>query len=270
MTPRSVPTVSPRFGSIVPATFHPESAASGGVVPLEQSENPDHFETRHFDTLAPTNPDGSPLLAKPGHRVTPLDLQKAVEMVQSRHELWDGRDADGKPFSTTPTLHNVRDSTRRYEFMGTRLAYVSSAIPSKTRWTEIEIYRTQGGMYIVHRAGRTTLAHSTDCEELRMYRKRYTPGIDGIARDELPADKRDPCPECNPNVWLLLNTDPLSLKFERDRHTVHACETPEEAIQSLYSVRHSRRELGTLAGSALSMASDRDPVLASVFYGTPA
>lgn len=267
MIPRSAPTVSPRFGSIIPATFNPE--AESNEIPLEQSSNPDHFETRHFDTVAPTNPDGTPVLAKPGHRVTPLELAKAVQMVQARHDLWDGRDADGKPFDNTAALHSVRDSTRRYEFMGTRLTYVSSHAPGKTRWTEIELYRTQGGMYIAHKVGRTTLVHSTDCEELRKYNKRYTPGIDGIGRDELPPNKRDACPTCRPDMHTLLHSDPLSLKFERDRHTVHTCETPEEAIQALHNVRHGVRSLGTLAGSALSMASDRDPVLASVFYGTP-
>lgn len=274
MTPRSaeqvqVPTVSPRFGAIVPAPFTPIRDRADA---LEQTFNPDDFETRELDVKAPTNPDGTPKLADSSHKVSPLDLARAQQVVQERRSLWDGQDADEEPFTTDPKPHVVRDSTRRYAFNGVRLAYVSSEKPFKTRWTEIEVYRTQGGIYIVHRIGVTTLAHLEDCEQLKRYHKRYTPGINAIASDEFPPEKREPCEDCKPDLQFMLHNEPAALKFERDRHQVHICETPEGVIQALHTPNRDtgKRELGSLAGSAVSMAADRDPLLASVFYGKPA
>lgn len=264
-----VPTVSPRFGAIIPPPFSP---TRDRLESTEQAFNPDDFETRKLDVKAPTNSDGSPILAAAGHRITPLDMAKATEVVRSRTALWEGRDADQAPFTTTPKQHVVRDSTRRYAFTGTRLAYVSSEKPFKNRWTEIEVYRTQGGIYIVHRIGVTTLVHLEDCDQLKRYHKRYCPGINGIASDELAPEDRDPCPDCNPDLAALLHSEPAILKFERDRHQVHICETPEDVIQALHTPNRDtgKKELGSLAGSAVSMSSDRDPLLASVFYGNPA
>lgn len=264
----AIPTVSPRFGAVVPPTFHPDGPRYTQP-DRDDDVNPDEFEARKIDAQAPTNPDGTPMLAKPSHKVTPLDLATARNIVKERKNLWTGQDAD-QIFTDKIERFDVRDSTRRYVFNGVRLAYVSSESPDpdKTRWTDIEIYRTEGGMYIVHRVGVTSLVHLENCEQLVRYHKRHTPGINGIASDELPPQDREPCPDCKPDLWNLLKTEPAVLKFERDRHQVFICETPENAVQALHTVKNGVKKLGSLAGSALQMASDRDPLLAAIFYGS--
>ncbi len=49
----------------------------------------------------------------------------------------------------------VRDGARKIEFTGVLLAETSSATPRKNRWSELRVYRTDGGNYIVERNGRT-------------------------------------------------------------------------------------------------------------------
>lgn len=45
------------------------------------------------------------------------------------------------------------------EFNGVRLASASTANRVKPRWTEFELYRTDGGKYVTVVIGQTTLAH---------------------------------------------------------------------------------------------------------------
>lgn len=49
----------------------------------------------------------------------------------------------------------VQDEDRTIEFRGERLAKSSSWSQGKLRWTEVEIYRTTSGRYIVATIGRT-------------------------------------------------------------------------------------------------------------------
>lgn len=259
-----LPSVSPRFGNVIPPNFNPTAAQQPRE---EDTTNPDEFDTRTINTQAPTHPDGTPMLAEPNHKVTPLDLATARAIVRQRAAQWEGADADAEKFSNTPQRHTVRDSTRKYAFTGVRLAYVSSEAPEKTRWTDIELYRTDGGIYIIHKVGVTTLVHLENCEQLVRYHKRHTPGIDGIASDELPPEERDACPDCQPDLDYMLHNEPAALKFERDRHQVSIRETPEGAVQALHTVKNGVKKLGLLAGSALQMASDREPMLAAIFYG---
>ena len=66
----------------------------------------------------------------------------------------------------------------------------------------------------------------------------------------------------------MLHSDPASLRFERDRHSATISTTPEEAIRTLKTSRGEHRVLGSLAGSAVRIAADRDPMMCAVFYGT--
>jgi hypothetical protein len=255
--------VSPRFGAALPPPLAPPRTP-------EPDYNPDEFETRTLDAVADTNPDGTPILTEPSHKVTPLDLQKAAQIVEARKRMWDGMDSDEQPYNPEPVWHTIRDSTRKYRFEGVRLAAVSSERGHKTRWTDIEIFRTTGGLFIVHRVGVTTLVHLDDCEQLRKYHKRYTPGIEGIASDEFGPADRQPCPTCKPPFKELLHTEPALLRFERDRHTVSIEATAEGMIQALHTNKDGDRQLGSLAASALQFSADRNPEIASVFYAPPA
>jgi hypothetical protein len=259
-TPHQTPATSPRFADIVPTE-------KLGIDP----ENPDHFAIRELDTTVATNPDGSPRLVGANHHITPLDLAVARDIVNTRRDRWEGHDADETPYSDTPKRQNIRDSSRRYVFDGIRLAQVSSDTDYKPRWTEIEIYRTNGGMFISHRIGSTAVAHIDGCRILTEFNRRYAT-INSIASDEIDILDRAPCPEClTEDKYDEYRTNhPEELRFERDRHTVTINETPEDLIQTLYTTKKGVRKLGPLAASALQIAADRSPELAAVFYANDA
>lgn len=223
---------------------------------------------RVVTSQAPTNSDGSPILVQPHHRVSPLDLSKAQNIVSRNREKWANSDADRVPFDDTVKRCEVRDSSRRFIFDGVRLSYVSSEKPHKTRWTDISIYRTDGNLFVTHRVGVSSIVHRLDCEELAKPGS-TTCGLSGIADDELPTEERDPCPRCLPGEAYqdLLHSEPSALRFERDRHSVTVSTTPEDAIRTLKTTRGSHRVLGSLSGSAVRMAADRDPMMCAVFYG---
>lgn len=224
---------------------------------------------RVVTSQAPTHPDGSPILAQPHHGVTPLDLDKARDLVARNSGKWTTSDADGVPFDDTPARRTIRDATRRYVFEGVRLAYVSSEKPHKSRWTDISIFRTVGNLFITHRVGVSSVVHLADCSTLDKPGS-TTCGIGNLAADELPPEERDACPNClrtEGEYQAVLHSDPGSLRFERDRHSATISTTPEEAIRTLKTSRGEHRVLGSLGGSAVRMAADRDPMMCAVFYG---
>lgn len=271
-----VPDVSPRFAAAVP-TMLLESRVPRRQVAEVQDDNPESFAVRELTRTAATNPDGTPRLASSDDKVTPLTLAQAREIVAERRSRWDGMDADGAPFEEIPRRYRVRDNSRYYAFTGVRLSLVSSENDAKPRWTDIAVYRTNGGMYVVHRVAVTTVVHHDACPIVERYHRRYA-NIASIAADEFGPDSRVPCSECMPTTAdstasekyrQHMHTDPASLRFERDRHVVAVVDTPEDAIQALHTVKRGEKMLGPLAGSALTMAADRDPYLSSVWYGTP-
>ena len=52
-------------------------------------------------------------------------------------------------------LYRVRDEEHSFEFRGRCLAKTSSASEGKLRWTEVELYRTSSGRYVVATLGRS-------------------------------------------------------------------------------------------------------------------
>lgn len=58
--------------------------------------------------------------------------------------------------------YELLDSDTLVSFRGVLLATASSKSPGKTRWSEISIYRTDGGKYIVHGVGKTLIRGEID------------------------------------------------------------------------------------------------------------
>jgi len=67
----------------------------------------------------------------------------------------DGQTQDG-------AVHTVPHEDRTIRFVGTQLAHASSFAPGKTRWAELEVYRTVQGRYVVAGAGITTQPDERD------------------------------------------------------------------------------------------------------------
>ena len=56
----------------------------------------------------------------------------------------------------------VRDGPRELHFTGALLSQSSSFRPSKDRWVEFEIYRTDSGKFVIARVGRTIVDGEND------------------------------------------------------------------------------------------------------------
>jgi EXLDI family protein len=56
----------------------------------------------------------------------------------------------------------VRDEERDVRFVGVLLASTSSRRDGKRRWSEVDIYRTEGGNYVVARCGRSSIEGERD------------------------------------------------------------------------------------------------------------
>lgn len=58
--------------------------------------------------------------------------------------------------------YELLDSDTLVSFTGVLLATASSKAAGKTRWSEISIYRTDSGKYIVHGVGKSTVRGEVD------------------------------------------------------------------------------------------------------------
>ena len=92
-------------------------------------------------------------------------------------------------------VHNGRDQTIRFD--GEVLAFASTYAPGRGRWTEVVIYRSTTGEYIVSKIGRSTVVHLQDSSCRRSY-------MQTIGRDDL-LSTHSPCRKCNPDLGSALN-----------------------------------------------------------------
>jgi hypothetical protein len=144
---------------------------------------------------------------------------------------------------------------RTVQFTGVLLSTASSQRPDALRWTEISIYRTQAGKYVIHKVGRTVVYHRTG-----------QPCTSGST--EIKGDMRNalrPCPKCSPVLNGAVSTSPLT--FEEDRHTVHVTETGDGVVESA----HTQDADGTAyltrpAKQALLSAAARDGAIRNAYY----
>lgn len=130
--------------------------------------------------------------------------------------------------------------------------------PATLRWTEVAIYETTAGQYVVHKIGcsRVVHAHDSTCSA----------SAQPILRTEL-YDDAIPCPRCTPDI----NRDPqpldLGLQFDNDtdfleevdRSNVYVSSTPSGAVESLYtSDRTGLQYMTVTARAALRNAATKD------------
>ena len=58
----------------------------------------------------------------------------------------------------------VRDGLRVITFDGDRLGHVTSWRSSAPRWTEMSLYRTEGGSFVLEKVGRSVMCHVPTCK----------------------------------------------------------------------------------------------------------
>jgi hypothetical protein len=152
--------------------------------------------------------------------------------------------------------YDLPSGDHRVRFTGTILAQKSSKQGrDDLRWTEIEIYRTAAGNYIVHKVGRSVVVHKPDrdCTSGEPYNYRtFDAGVHA-------------CPRCVPDLSQVVPLAPRLFR-ETDRHTVHVSETARGAVESCYTQDGDRVAYLTFpARSALHEAAQQDSDIRDAF-----
>lgn len=148
----------------------------------------------------------------------------------------------------------VRDDDRILRFDGVELGHSSSRRRGVPRWVEFQLFRTNGGSYILSRVGVSTVYHEVDCPVAKKY------DLDESPRSSLPADAT-PCVECHPELG-----DFPFIRAEELRHWAQRCDTPAGVVGALYKRdRYGNRHLTYVARDLLDMAAEQDPALAQVY-----
>ncbi|QGF20332.1 hypothetical protein SEA_SIXAMA_182 [Gordonia phage Sixama] len=160
-----------------------------------------------------------------------------------------------------PRQHSLRDESRTVSFTGVKLASISSGRDSRPRWTQIEIYRTSGGVFIASRVGVSTIVHTISCMSVSGKR---LPGPESLRPDDIPMNKRTPCNICRPDIEAALRDDPQSLRLEVNRYWTAVAETAEKLYDKLHTMRRGEFTLSYLATTLLISAAENDAQIAGV------
>jgi hypothetical protein len=120
-----------------------------------------------------------------------------------------------------PDQHfEVRDNQRTLTFTGVSLARSSSQSGSDLRWTELSLFRTTSGRYVVEKIGRSDVFHSPRCRR-RNKGDRYNALSDVHEVKEFVS-----CPDCNPSQTI------SPVYVERDFYQAGTHETAAELVYS--------------------------------------
>jgi hypothetical protein len=151
------------------------------------------------------------------------------------------------------TEYTARNGVERYVFEGVRLAKTTTREGGSLRWTEITIYRTEAGKYVVEKVGRTLVYHSGepgfDCSEY---------GVT-IEPEDLPRQAQW-CPICEPP------DDPDGpVRMETDRYSTIVTENASALVDACRITNNDPRSDGygtvfmpNVARNALTKAAELD------------
>lgn len=151
------------------------------------------------------------------------------------------------------TEYTILDRVRQVKFSGWLLGEASTQQQSSERWTEIKIYRTAGGTYVVQRLGLSRVYHrDPGCERGEV-----------VTNDQI-LDGSVPCSVCRPpSVAALdeMDDDPSTYRREVTMSSVERTTDPHQVIRILtYKGR-----LTTVSTEAINQAIKSDPGLAGIF-----
>lgn len=153
-------------------------------------------------------------------------------------------------------LFEVRnDSGPTYSFYGRLLGHASTERENSVRWTEIFIYKTDGGNYIVSRLGVSLVYHTGDSECTSM----GTTIKGGRIREDA-----EPCERCNPAVPEDDHFDPeATFIAEKTMASSDVIEDATKVADSLSTWDRNKqmRRLSSVASEALHRAAGTDPEL---------
>jgi hypothetical protein len=152
----------------------------------------------------------------------------------------------------------VKDGPRNLSFVGWKLGEADSRTTGEeARWTELSLYKTTTGRYVLQKVGCSDVFHNETCNPKRG--RRY----DNL---DLAADLNDVdpelaleevyvlCGECNPSY------DDQPVWVERDIFAASTFGSVEELLEALYrpDTKKSSRFLSRVARSLLEQATEKD------------
>jgi hypothetical protein len=157
------------------------------------------------------------------------------------------------------TMYRIKNHLEDIEFNGLLIAEASTERVDDPRWTEIQIYRTDGGQYVVHRVGRSVVYHVADgpcnfgvttlgarlpedAEPCRPRNKRFGRSCEPPARDD---------PHFDPDA---------AYEMELDLHSADVC-SATEVPRRLSQSRGGTESMSSVSHRALRVAIETDPDL---------
>jgi hypothetical protein len=150
----------------------------------------------------------------------------------------------------------VVDGYRRITFIGSLLSRASSKRPGVWRWTDLALYRTEAGTYVLEKIGASRVTHVADCDKV----------IDDLPRFQEMYPGRDPdedeflyC-DCVPDIY-----DFPSLLVERDRCWAQISNSAPSVVRSLMRYRDGSRWLPRTSVQLLSRAAELDTPIRNAY-----
>jgi hypothetical protein len=150
--------------------------------------------------------------------------------------------------------HQVRDGSRLLQFEGEVLGSISSQ-REDPRWTEITLYRTVGGFYVLEKVGRSVVTHMPGCPEIRGEIPRFQAAHPGDDPDFGYEFHR-----CVPDEY-----DFTELLVEEDRYWAFQTREPAEVVEALYRKRQGSRHLPRIGIDLLEQVTRTDPMFGSAW-----
>ena len=143
--------------------------------------------------------------------------------------------------------HQVRDGARLISFEGDLLATTSSRRDESPRWTEMSVYRTEKGSYVLEKVGRSIVTHTPGCKEIIGTIPRF--------QEEHPGDDPDDYVYhgCVPEEY-----DFTELLIEADRYWATIAEDPAKIVDALYRKRDGERHMPRISLDLLAAAGELD------------
>ena len=154
----------------------------------------------------------------------------------------------------------VNNEDRELRFRGKFLGFTSTENRGSDRWIEFAIYRTEGGKYVLSRAGRSIRFHVRNCSTVAK-----NPHLRPASLATM-TDESSPCPECMPRGDYHLD-DNEQVYPEQDRTWAGVFDTPQSLIDDGLSKRENGVSfLTTVARQVLEKAAENDRDLYDAYY----
>lgn len=172
------------------------------------------------------------------------------------------------------TAHTVYDTKtgREFRIIGDKLGTASTSDQGRSRWSELEIWKTESGQYVIVKAGRSDLVHAT-----RECAGSYAEELTGDDLRQRLTEAYVPCYKCcTSETFARLreqNRSPLGvdkttpcLYSENDLVSVIVAADAADAVKAVHTRgRNGVSHLTNMALDALREACLRDEVLRSAF-----